>query len=134
MDKIILYTINDSVSANIESSVSEKITNLATLSTELSTNEIKMMPCMKRARAYHSVKFLGAFKSILVVGGENNATTELYDLNTSRWRLLPDLKYPRSNCCLHLDKSSTNIYACFGISSNILSATNAINSPFVGFS
>ena len=81
----------------------------------LKTNEIKVMPDMITKRAYHSIEFLESFKSILVVGGENNATCELYDMYSSKWRSLPELNFGRANSCIYLDRMTNMIYTCFGI-------------------
>ena len=85
----------------------------------LKTNEIKSMPDMINKRAYHSIEFLESYKSILVVGGENNPTCELYDMYSSKWRNLPELNYARANCCIYLDRMTNMIYTCFGIIGNM---------------
>ena len=70
----------------------------------IKTNELKAMPDMLKPHAYHSVDFLDYYKSIVVVGGENISSCELYDMNTGEWRDLPEMKIPRAHCGIYLDK------------------------------
>ena len=63
-------------------------------------NELKPMHDMLNPHAYHCVQFLDYYKSIVVIGGENCTSCELYDMKTGQWRNLPDLKIPRANCIL----------------------------------
>ena len=88
------------------------------------TNELKLMPEMLSPHAYHSVQFLDYYKSILVVGGENCSSCELYDFNTGLWRELPELNFPRAICSLYLDKFTHVIYSFFGITGNITEKNN----------
>ena len=95
----------------------------------LKTNELKQIPDMANSRAYHSILFLEHFKSILVVGGENNATCEVLDLYNLKWKPLPNLNYPRANSCLYFDRMTTIVYSCFGILGN-MSAANTFTDVF----
>ena len=70
----------------------------------IKTNELKSMPDMIKPHAYHSVEFLDFYKSIIVIGGENISSCELYDMNTGFWRELPEMKIPRAHCGIYLDK------------------------------
>ena len=88
------------------------------------TNELKTMPDMLRPHAYHSVDFLDYYKSIVVVGGENISSCELYDMNTGSWRDLPEMKIPRAHCGIYLDKMNHAIYSFFGIVGNITDKNN----------
>ena len=90
----------------------------------IKTNELKMMPEMIKPHAYHSVEFLDFYKSILVIGGENISTCELYDMNTGFWRELPEMKIPRAHCGIYLDKMNHAIYSFFGIIGNITEKNN----------
>ena len=93
----------------------------------LKTNELKVMNDMIKSRAYHSITFLEYFKSILVVGGENNSSCELYDMYNSKWRELPDLNYPRAYSCIYLDRLTNLIYSFFGIVSDMSVANSYID-------
>jgi hypothetical protein len=84
----------------------------------IKTNELKYMKEMICPHAYHSVKFLDYYKSIIVIGGENSSSCELYDLNTGLWRRLPDLNIPRAVCNLYLDKFNHALYTFFGVVGN----------------
>ena len=90
----------------------------------INTNELKPMPEMLKPHAYHSVQFLDYYKSIIVVGGENSTFCELYDLSTGLWRELPEMKTPRANTILYLDKISHIFYAFFGILGKIAEKNN----------
>ena len=88
----------------------------------LKTNEIKPMPDMIKTHAYHSIEFLEYYKSILVIGGENTSSCELYDMYSGKWRSLPDLNFPRANTCVYLDKMTHMLYCFFGIIGNMSTA------------
>ena len=90
----------------------------------INTNELKPMPEMLKPHAYHSVQFLDYYKSIIVIGGENSNFCELYDLSTGLWRELPEMKTPRANCILYLDKITHILYAFFGILGKIAEKNN----------
>ena len=90
----------------------------------LKTNELKVMPEMLKPHAYHSVEFLDYYKSIIVLGGENSVSCELYDLNTGLWRSLPDMNIPRAHCNLYLDKFTHAVYTFFGVVGDITEKHN----------
>ena len=90
----------------------------------IKTNELKIMKDMICPHAYHSVEFLDYYKSILVIGGENSKSCELYDLNIGLWRRLPDLNIPRAFCNLYLDKVTHAIYTFFGVVGNLTQKNN----------
>ena len=90
----------------------------------IKTNELKVMPEMLKPHAYHAVEFLDFYKSIIVVGGENSNSCEVYDLNTGLWRELPNMNMPRAQCSLYLDKFSNIIYAFFGVVGDITEKNN----------
>ena len=90
----------------------------------IKTNELKTMPEMLKPHAYHSVEFLDFYKSIIVIGGENISTCELYDMNTGFWRELPEMKIPRAHCGIYLDKMNHAIYSFFGVIGNITDRNN----------
>lgn len=79
------------------------------------TNELKKMENMPNPHAYHTMEYLHYYKSILVIGGENNTCCELFDLYTEKWTTLPDLNFPRANPSVYLDKFTNRIYCFFGI-------------------
>ena len=100
-----------------------KISNIAYVY-YINTNELKLMPEMIKPHAYHSVQFLDYYKSIIVIGGENSSFCELYDLSTGLWRELPEMKIPRANSILYLDKITHIFYAFFGILGKIAEKNN----------
>ena len=90
----------------------------------IKTNELKALPEMLKPHAYHSVDFLDYYKSIVVVGGENIGSCELYDMNTGEWRDLPEMKVPRAHCGIYLDKMNHAIYSFFGVVGSITDKNN----------
>ena len=87
-------------------------------------NELKLMPEMIHPHAYHAVEFFEFYKSIIVVGGQNCTSCELFDMKTGQWRDLPDLKIPRAHPVLYLDKITHILYAFFGILGKISEKNN----------
>ena len=85
----------------------------------IKTNELKVMPEMQKPHAYHSAQFLDYYKAIIIIGGENCSSCEIYDLNTGLWRVLPDLGVPRAHCNLFLDKFTHTLYTFFGVIGDI---------------
>lgn len=81
---------------------------------------LKRVPDMKVPHSYHSIEYVEMFKSLLVIGGQNNKYVELYDLFTNRWRLLPELNSPRANPLIYFDKSENHIYTLFGLKGDIV--------------
>jgi hypothetical protein len=87
-------------------------------------NDLKPMPDMIHNHAYHTAQFLEYYKSIIVIGGENCVSCELYDLKTGKWRELPDMKIPRANSIVYLDKITHKLYSFFGILGKIAEKNN----------
>ena len=102
----------------------DKVSTKAAYVYYIKTNELKYMKEMICPHAYHSVKFLDYYKSIIVIGGENSSSCELYDLNTGLWRRLPDLNIPRAVCSLYLDKFNHALYTFFGVVGNFSQKRN----------
>ena len=44
---------------------------------------------MQNPRCYHTMVFNEVFETMMVIGGENNDTVEIFDPLTNRWQLLP---------------------------------------------
>ena len=102
----------------------DKVSTKAAYVYYIKTNELKYMKEMICPHAYHSVKFFDYYKSIIVIGGENSSSCELYDLNTGLWRRLPDLNIPRAVCSLYLDKFNHALYTFFGVVGNFSQKRN----------
>ena len=84
-------------------------------------NKIENMNCQ---RAYHSIEFLECFDCLIVIGGQNNKTCEIYDLFTKKWIRIPDLNFCRANTNIYFDKYSSDIYAIFGMIGSITKTKN----------
>ena len=87
-------------------------------------NDLKPMPDMLHPHAYHQVQFLDYYKSVVVIGGENCAFCELYDMKTGQWRDLPEMKIPRAHSILYLDKMTHKLYSFFGMLGKIAEKNN----------
>jgi hypothetical protein len=82
------------------------------------TEQIKRIMDMKNPRAYHTMVFNEVFETLMVIGGENNKTVEIFDPITNRWQLLPELNVSRANPLFYFDEGRGNIYALFGLEGN----------------
>ena len=88
-------------------------------------NKITKLPSMNKPRSYHTMSFHENLKSIIVVGGENNKSCEMYDFFINAWNELPELTFPRANISLHIDKIGSFAYAIGGIKGDISSGQNS---------
>ena len=91
-------------------------------------NKLTRLPGMNKARSYHTMTFHENLKSIIVVGGENNKSCEMYDFFLNAWNELPELNIPRANISVHIDKIGTFAYAVGGIKGDI---SNGVNSDAI---
>ena len=79
------------------------------------TEQIKRIMDMKNPRCYHTMVFNEVFETLMVIGGENNNTVEIFDPLTNRWQQLPDLNIPRAIPLFYFDEGRGNMYALFGV-------------------
>ena len=86
------------------------------------TEKIKRIMDMQNARCYHTMIFNEIFETMMVIGGENNDTVEIFDPLTNRWQLLPELNIPRAIPLFHFDEGRGNMYALFGVEGNYLNS------------
>ena len=84
------------------------------------TKNIKRIMDMRVPRAYHTMIYTEVFNSIMVFGGENEPSVEIFDPLTNRWQLLPDLNIPRSNIIYYCDNPRGILYTMFGNEGSIL--------------
>jgi hypothetical protein len=82
-------------------------------------HSIKRISDMINAHSYHTLEFSESFKTLLIIGGENNKSCEVFDLFTQSWRSLPDLNFPRANATVYFDNLGSKIYALFGLNGDI---------------
>ena len=82
------------------------------------TGQIKRIMDMKNPRCYHTMVFNEVFETLMVIGGENNKTVEIFDPLTNRWQQLPDLNISRAIPLFYFDEGRGNIYALFGVEGN----------------
>ena len=81
-------------------------------------DQIKRIMDMKNPRCYHTMVFNEVFETLMVIGGENNNTVEIFDPLSNRWQQLPDLTIPRSIPLFYFDEGRGNMYVLFGVEGN----------------
>ena len=79
------------------------------------TEQIKRIMDMKNPRCYHTMIFNEVFETLMVIGGENNNTVEIFDPLTNRWQQLPELNISRAIPLFYFDEGRGNMYAMFGV-------------------
>ena len=84
------------------------------------TKSMKRITDMRIPRAYHSMIYSEVFNSLMVFGGENEPSVEIFDPLTNRWQLLPELNIPRSNIIYYCDNPRGILYTMFGNEGSIL--------------
>lgn len=97
----------------------DKMEYVTVLTYDIKEDHLKRICDMNVARSYHTLEYNEIYKSLTVIGGENNKTCELLDLFTNRWQLIPPLNYPRANVHLYFDKNMGVIYSIFGFIGSI---------------
>lgn len=88
------------------------------LSFSIKNFDLKRLPDMINARSYHSVQHDAATMSIIVIGGQKNATCELFQMISSTWRALPNMNFARANVSIFNDGAGL-IYSFFGMEGDI---------------
>jgi len=86
------------------------------------TEKIKRIIDMQNARCYHTMVFCEVFETMMVIGGENNDSVEIFDPLSNRWQLLPELNIPRAIPLFYFDEGRGNMYALFGVEGNYLNS------------
>ena len=83
-------------------------------------NTIKRIMDMREPRCYHTMIFNEVFDTIMVFGGENKTSVEIFDPLTNRWQLLPEMNVPRANPSFFFDKPRGIMYSMFGIEGSLM--------------
>ena len=86
------------------------------------TEKIKRIMDMQNPRCYHTMIFNEVFETMMVIGGENNDTVEIFDPLSNRWQLLPELNIPRAIPLFYFDEGRGNMYVLFGVENNYLNS------------
>ena len=81
---------------------------------DLKSNILQRLPDMANARCYHAMQYNESLKSLIVVGGENNSTCELYDFYLNMWNSMPNINVPRANPSIYIDKVGTYAFLLCG--------------------
>ena len=85
-------------------------------------DSVKRIMDLNHSRSYHSIVFNEIFETIMVIGGENCDTVEIFDPLTNRWQVLPPLNVPRCNPLFFFDEPRGNMYVLFGIEGNFINS------------
>ena len=85
------------------------------LSYDLGNNILLKLSNLNDNHAYHSIDYLENFDSIILIGGEQNSSCEIMDLDSKRWLRLPNLNYPRANANIYYNCLNCELYALFGM-------------------
>ena len=91
------------------------------------SNELSLLPEMNNSHSYHTLYYLSNYNSILVVGGENNNSCELFNIKTYSWVNLPDMICCKANCNVYYDKNNEIIYTFFGKTGKITINNNYLD-------
>ena len=86
------------------------------------SEKIKRIMDMQNPRSYHTMVFNEVFETLMVIGGENNDSVEIFDPLSNRWQLLPELNIPRAIPLFHFDEGRGNMYVLFGVEGNYLNS------------
>jgi hypothetical protein len=93
---------------------------------DIKNKKLKRIMDFNEARAYHTIVYSEFFQTIMVFGGENSNTAEIFDPILNRWIFLPKLNYPRANIIFQFDKIRGIIYTLFGIT-GLITESNYTN-------
>jgi len=88
------------------------------------TEKIKRIMDMQNPRSYHTMVFLEVFETMMVIGGENNDSVEIFDPLSNRWQLLPELNIPRAIPLFYFDEGRGNMYVLFGVEGNYIESNH----------
>ena len=86
------------------------------------SEKIKRIMDMQNARSYHTMIFNEVFETMMVIGGEENSTVEIFDPLSNRWQVLPELNIPRAIPLFYFDEGRGNMYVLFGVEGNYLNS------------
>ncbi|MCQ2820212.1 MAG: hypothetical protein MJ252_23350 [archaeon] len=82
---------------------------------DIETGYTKRIMDLCEPRSYHSLIYNEVFGTIMVIGGENKRSMEIFDPLTNRWQMLPLMNVPRSNPLFYFDKPRGIMYTMFGV-------------------
>ena len=68
------------------------------------SEKIKRIMDMQNPRSYHTMVFNEVFETMMVIGGEENSTVEIFDPLSNRWQVLPELNIPRAIPLFYFDE------------------------------
>lgn len=86
---------------------------------DMKEGKLEKLVDMLHPRSFHTMVYHENLRSLMVFGGENNNTCEMYDFYLNLWNPLPEMNFPRANVLVYLDKVGTFGYALCGINGSI---------------
>lgn len=89
------------------------------LSYDVLTNVLTRLPNFVYEHSFHTLDYVDNFDCIICVGGENSSSCEIMDINSKKWKKLPNLNYPRANASIYYNNITEQIYILFGMNGNI---------------
>ena len=89
------------------------------LSYDVLTNVLTRLPNFVYEHSFHTLDYIDNFDCIICVGGENSSSCEIMDINSKKWKKLPNLNYPRANVSIYYNNITEQIYVLFGMNGNI---------------
>lgn len=93
----------------------------------ISENKLLKLFDMNFARSFHTIIYNESLRGLIVFGGENNATCEMYDFYLNIWSQLPEMNFARANPQIYIDKVGTYAFSICGILGNIVSPSYSDN-------
>ena len=94
------------------------------LSYDIISNKLIHLSNFISEHYFHTLEYIDNFDCIICIGGENSSCCEIMDINTKKWKKLPNLNYPRANCNVYYNNITEQIYVLFGMKGNILERNN----------
>ena len=94
------------------------------LSYDILSNKLIHLSNFISEHYFHTLEYIDNFDCIICIGGENSSCCEIMDINTKKWKKLPNLNYPRANCNVYYNNITEQIYVLFGMKGNILERNN----------
>lgn len=89
------------------------------LSYDVLTNALTRLPNFVYEHSFHTLDYVDNFDCIICVGGENSSSCEIMDINSKKWKKLPNLNYPRANASIYYNNITEQIYVLFGMNGNM---------------
>ena len=88
---------------------------------DIKNESIKRISDLNVARSCHTMAYVDVFNTLMVIGGEQCNSVEVFDVVSMRWFMLPSLNHPRAHPFFYLNKPQGMLYTMYGIEGKITS-------------